>query len=170
MTAHEISLDQYKQLVGQQIGASRWFLIDQQRITRFAELTEDEQFIHVDPEAAARTRFGGTVAHGFLSLSLLSAMAASAIPAIAGAVMTINYGFNSLRFLKPVCSGQRVRGSFVLKDLKERAPGQWLSTFAVDVQIELEDKPALTADWLTLNLLSQPMAPTPTAGTCQATT
>lgn len=169
MAAHEISLEQYRQLVGRQIGASRWFLIDQRRITRFAEVTEDEQFIHVDPEAAAGTQFGGTIAHGFLSLSLLSAMAASAIPPIAGAEMAINYGFNSLRFLQPVRSGQRVRGSFALKDLKERAPGQWQSSFAVDVRIEFEDKPALVADWLTLNILSQPIAQTPSARTRQAT-
>lgn len=158
MAAHEISLEQYRQLVGQQIGASRWFLIDQSRITRFAEVTEDKQFIHVDPAVAARTRFGGTIAHGFLSLSLLSAMAASAIPPIARAEMMINYGFNSLRFLKPVRAGQRVKGSFALKDLKERTPGQWQSTFAVDVRMESEEPPALVADWLTLTILSQPTA------------
>lgn len=158
MAAHQISLEQYRQLVGRQIGVSRWFLIDQSRITRFAEVTEDEQFIHVDPEAAARTRFGGTIAHGFLSLSLLSAMAASAIPPVAGAEMTINYGFNSVRFLKPVGTGQRVKGIFALKDFKERAPGQWQSTFAVDVRMESEEQPALVADWLTLTILSQPTA------------
>lgn len=168
MAAQEISLEQYRQLVGRQIGASRWFLIDQRRIAQFAEVTEDEQFIHVDPVAATKTQFGGTIAHGFLSLSLLSAMAASAIPLVAGAEMAINYGFNSLRFLRPVESGKRVRGVFALKSLKERSPGQWQSIFAVDVEIEFEDKPALVAEWLTLSILSSSIAFTRSARTCQA--
>jgi acyl dehydratase len=168
MAAQEISLQQYRQLVGREIGASRWFLIDQRRITQFAQVTEDEQFIHVDPVAATKARFGGTIAHGFLSLSLLSAMSAAAIPPISGAEMAINYGLNSVRFLKPVGSGKRVRGVFALQDLQERAPGQWQSTFAVRVEIELEDKPALVAEWLTLNILSEAAAPARSAVTQRA--
>ncbi len=157
MNAQPISVEQYRQLVGQQIGISRWFLIDQPRIDRFAEVTEDEQFIHVDPAAATKSPFGGTIAHGFLSLSLLSAMAASAIPPVIGAEMAINYGMNRVRFLKPVGSGKRVKGVFVLEDFQERDPGQWQSTFTVNVEVECEDKPALVAEWLTLTILPQPV-------------
>ena len=153
MVPEPVSLEQYRHLVGQQIGMSRWLLLDQPRIDRFAEVTEDEQFIHVDPAAAAKTPFGGTIAHGFLSLSMLSAMGISVIPPVAGAEMAINYGLNSVRFLRPVGAGKRVRGVFVLKDLQERGPGQWQSTFAVTVEIELEDKPALVAEWLILTMV-----------------
>jgi len=157
MVTEPILLEQYRQLVGQQIGVSRWFLMDQPRIDRFAEVTEDEQFIHVDPVAATKTPFGGTIAHGFLSLSMVSVMAASIIPLVVGAEMRINYGINSVRFLKPVGAGKRVRGLFTLKDLQERGPGQWQSTFAVTIEIEFEDKPALVAEWLMLTILSQPI-------------
>jgi len=157
MAAQPISLDLYKQLVGQQIGVSRWFVMDQPRIDRFAEVTEDEQYIHVNPAAATKSRFGGTIAHGFLSLSLLSAMAASATLPIVGTEMTINYGMNRVRFLKPVGSGKRIKGVFVLQDLQERVPGQWQSTFAVNVEVEFEDKPALVAEWLTLTILPLPI-------------
>jgi acyl dehydratase len=153
MALQQISLEQYKLLVGHQIGVSRWFLMDQPRIDQFAEVTQDKQFIHVDAVAATRTQFGGTIAHGFFSLSLLSAMAASAIPPIAGAEMGINYGLNRVRFLTPVASGKRIKGVFVLKDFQERDPGQWQSTFAVTVELELEDKPALVVEWLTLTIL-----------------
>ncbi len=149
-----IDLEEYKQLVGQSLGVSRWFEMDQPRIDRFAEVTEDDQFIHVDPEAAARTPFGGTIAHGYLSLSMISAMVMSTVPTINGALMGINYGLNSVRFLKPVGSGKRIRGSFVLKDLQERSAGQWLSTFAVTVEIEDDDKPALVAEVLMLTVIA----------------
>lgn len=153
MTAETISLERYRQLVGQPIGASDWILVDQSRIDRFAEVTEDEQFIHIDPAAAGETHFGGTIAHGFLSLSLLSAMAATALPRLSGLQMAINYGLNSVRFLTPVRSGKRVRGLFVLKDVQERNPGQWQSTVSVTVEIEGEDKPALVAEWINLAVL-----------------
>src|SRR5688572_13621776 len=124
MLSEAISLENYKQLVGKPLGTSGWFLMDQQRIDRFAEVTEDRQFIHVDPVAAARTSFGGTIAHGFLSLSMLSAMA-SVIPPIAGSEMAVNYGLNGVRFLRPVGAGQYIRGVFILKGLEERGPGRW---------------------------------------------
>ena len=157
MAGPPISLARYRQLVGQQVGASRWFLIDQPRIDRFAEVTEDAQFIHIDPASAAKTPFGGTIAHGFLSLSLLSAMAASVIPPVDGAEMAINYGMNRVRFLKPVRSGRRLRGVFVLKDLQERDPGQWQSTFNVEAKVEFEETPALVAEWLVLSILPRPI-------------
>ena len=136
--------------VGKEIGHSDWILIDQARIDSFADATEDRQFIHVDPQLAAASPFGGTIAHGFLTMSMLSAMAYSALPPIIGTTMSVNYGLNSLRFLAPVRSGQRVRGRFVLKDVSNRAANQWQSTLGVTIEIEGEAKPALVAEWLTL--------------------
>lgn len=159
MTAQSISFDEYRQFVGRQIGVSRWLLVDQDRIDAFAKVTEDEQFIHIDPQAAKLSPFGSTIAHGFLSLSLLSAMSYSAIPAIAGAEMAVNYGLNSVRFLSPVKSGARIRGVFTLNDLRERSPGQWQSTFGVTVEIDGVDKPALVAEWLALAVMPQHLAP-----------
>ncbi len=127
---------------------SRWFLVDQARIDAFAALTEDRQFIHVDPQAAAATPFGGTIAHGFLTLSLLSAMAYDAMPEIAG--LGVNYGFDRLRFIAPVRAGSRLRGRFKLMERGLRAPGQALSRYDVTVEIEGADKPALAGVWLTL--------------------
>jgi acyl dehydratase len=158
MATAPIALDEYRQFVGRRIGVSRWFLVDQKRIDEFARVTEDEQFIHVDPQAAARSPFGGAIAHGFLSLSLLSAMAYAAVPPIAGSQMAINYGLNSVRFVTAVASGKRVRGVFTLNDIRERSPGQWQSTFAVTVEIEAAEKPAMVAEWLTLTILAPPVA------------
>ena len=136
--------------VGQEVGVSDWIEIDQARIDAFADVTEDRQFIHVDPEAAARTPFGGTVAHGFLTLSLLSRMAADAMLRPAEVRMGVNYGFERVRFMAPVSSGKRVRGRFRLERLDEKRPGQWQFTHQVTVEIEGEDKPALIADWIGL--------------------
>jgi len=129
---------------------SGWLTVDQERITAFADATEDRQFIHVDPEAAARTPFGGTIAHGFLTLSLLSRMAAETILVPDTAKMVVNYGLDRVRFLAPVRSGKRVRGRFILDGVEEKAPGQILLRHTVSVEIEDEDKPALLAVWLTL--------------------
>lgn len=144
------SLDEIRSRVGQEVGVSSWLTVDQARIDSFAEATEDRQFIHVDPAAAAQTPFGGTIAHGFLSLSLLSRMAAEATFLPEGLKMAINYGFDRVRFLAPVRSGRRVRGRFTLDSAEEKAPGQWLMRHKVTVEIEGEDKPALTAEWLGL--------------------
>jgi acyl dehydratase len=124
--------------------------VGQDRIEAFAEATEDRQFIHVDPEAAAKSPFGGTIAHGFLTLSLLSRMAAEATLVPDRVKMAVNYGFDRIRFLAPVKSGKRVRGRFLLDSIEEKAPGQWLLRHSVTVEIEGEDKPALTAVWLGL--------------------
>jgi acyl dehydratase len=134
--------------VGREIGVSDWIPIDQSRIDRFAEVTEDPQFIHIDPEAAARTPFGGTIAHGFLTLSLLSRMAADAMLVPEGMKMAVNYGFEKVRFIAPVRSGKKVRGRFVLASFEEKRPGQFQFTHTVTVEIEGEDKPALIADWI----------------------
>ena len=106
-------LDEFRALAGTEIGVSGWLEIGQDRIHAFAEATEDRQFIHVDPEAAARTPFGGTVAHGFLTLSMLSRMAAEVMPVPDNVKMVVNYGLDRVRFIAPVRSGKRVRGRFV---------------------------------------------------------
>ena len=144
------SLDEIRGKVGQEIGVSGWLSVDQTRIDAFADATEDHQFIHVDPEAAAKAGFGGTIAHGFLSLSLLSRMAGEAMLIPEGVKMAVNYGFDRVRFLAPVKSGKRLRGRFTLDSVDEKAPGHILLRHSVTVEIEGEDKPALTAIWLGL--------------------
>jgi acyl dehydratase len=144
------SLDEISAQVGQEVGVSSWLTVDQERIDAFADATEDRQFIHTDPAAAAATPFGGTIAHGFLSLSLLSRMAAEAMLIPVGMKMAVNYGFDRVRFLAPVRSGSQVRGRFVLDSVEEKAAGQVLMRHSVTVEIEGEDKPALTAVWLGL--------------------
>jgi acyl dehydratase len=145
-----VSVQDYKAMVGKDLGVSRWFEIDQKRIDTFADCTEDFQFIHVDPERAADTPFGGTIAHGFLTLSMLSAMAYELFPQLEGAKMGVNYGMNKLRFLAPVRSGKRVRGRMKLLEVSERHPGVLQSVYEVTVEIEGEDKPALLAEWVGL--------------------
>jgi acyl dehydratase len=146
-----ITLDQAISGVGQEAGVSPWRTVTQHMIDQFADATDDHQFIHCDPERAANeTNFGGTIAHGFLTLSLLSAMAFETIPRIEGADIGINQGFDTLRFVAPVKTGARIRARFVLAKLKAR-PSGWIEV-AHDVTIEIEGslKPALTARWLTL--------------------
>lgn len=147
--------EKYLKLVGTELGVSDWQLVDQKRIDAFAEATEDFQFIHIDPERARReTPFGGTIAHGFLSLSLLSKMAYAAMPALNGAAMSINYGFEKVRFLAPVRAGRRVRARFVLSEATMRAPNELLARTATTLEIEGETKPALVADWLGLHFFN----------------
>ena len=129
---------------------SRWFALDQARIDAFAAATEDRQLIHVDPVAARSTPFGGTIAHGFLSLAMLSAMADDALPAVAGQALSLNYGFDRVRFLAPVKAGARVRGVFALAEVARRSPREWLTRYDATIEIEDAEKPALVAQWLTL--------------------
>jgi acyl dehydratase len=143
-----------KARIGQEVGVSDWCTIDQDMIDRFADLTDDHQWIHVDREAAARTPFGGTIAHGFLVLSLLAKLSSSVDLVLDGAKMGLNYGFDKVRMTNPVRSGSRIRGRFVLKDLVERGPGQWLSTVAVSIEVEGQPKPAIVAEWLSLQFVS----------------
>jgi acyl dehydratase len=141
-------------LIGSETGVSEWVLVDQARIDAFADVTEDHQFIHVDPEAAKHTPFGGTIAHGMLTLSLLAPMAMQASIAIEGAVMGVNYGFDKVRFLEPVPAGSRLRGRFVLTDAREKGGrGRWLLTYEITVEIEGARKPALIATFLVLQVL-----------------
>ncbi|KQR75939.1 MaoC family dehydratase [Rhizobium sp. Leaf341] len=147
----EVALGEVKDLVGQELGISDWITVSQDMIDRFADATEDHQFIHTDPaRAAAETPYGGTIAHGFLSLSLLSAMNYNCLPAVREQTMAINYGFDKVRFLAPVRSGARVRGHFTLTDARFRGAGMLVVTYEVSVEVEQESKPALTATWLTI--------------------
>ncbi|MCC5981687.1 MAG: MaoC family dehydratase [Oceanicaulis sp.] len=143
-------LEQYTGRIGQSV-TSGWLTVDQDRVNQFADVTLDHQFIHVDPERAAReTPFGGPIAHGFLTLSLLSHFAAAALPAFPEKAIGINYGFDKVRFLSPVRVGSRVRGRFTLAKAEERKPGQIQLTQECSVEIEGSDTPALAAQWLSL--------------------
>ena len=141
-------------LAGVETGVSDWITVDQSRINAFAACTEDFQFIHIDPvEAKEKAGFDSTIAHGFLVLSLFSNFAVQATVALERAQVSINYGFEKLRFLTPVVSGARVRGRFVLADAVERKPDQWLLSYDVTVEIEDQSKPAIVARWITLQIL-----------------
>jgi acyl dehydratase len=136
--------------VGETIGTSEWVLVDQEMINKFADATGDHQFIHIDEEKAKLTPFGGTIAHGFLTLSLIPMLGAKTdSPKIEGIKMGVNYGGNKVRFLAPVRSGKRVRSHVKLLELDEKRPGQWQQTNEITVEIEGEDKPALIAEWIT---------------------
>lgn len=149
----EVTRDAYLAMVGSELGVSSWRLVDQARIDAFADNTEDHQFIHVDPVRAAReTPFGATIAHGFLTLSLLSTFAYEVLPTVAGVAMGVNYGFDKVRFISPVRAGSRVRARFRLAEATMRSPNELLSRTQVSVEIEGENKPALAADWLGLLL------------------
>lgn len=148
-----ITLDELKAQAGGEPRYSRWYELDQSRIDTFADVTEDWQFIHVDQEKAAMTPFGGTIAHGFLTLSMLSAMSYETEAALEGAVMGVNYGFNKVRFTSPVKSGQKVRGKFQTKEVQEKSETNILTVTTVTVEIEGESRPALTAEWLGLTVL-----------------
>lgn len=136
--------------LGQDLGASQWFTIDQDRIDAFADATLDHQFIHVDPEQAKATPFGSTIAHGYLTLSLLPYLQTTIDDFLMpkGMKMAMNYGFDKLRFMAPVKVNQRIRARATLQEVNEKKPGQWLLKFEYRVEIEGEDKPALVAEWL----------------------
>ncbi|WP_068544499.1 MaoC family dehydratase [Thalassotalea crassostreae] len=144
-----------QQYVGTETGVSRWFTITQQQINQFGEATHDQQYIHCDPDKAKSSPFGGTIAHGFLSLSLFSAIAYDAAINLENTVMGLNYGFEKIRFLQPVKVDSQVRGRMILADVIEKRPGQFLYTWDVTVEIDGEQKPALTAQWLTMTIVGE---------------
>ena len=141
-------------LIGTEVGVSRWFEISQAKIDAFADATEDWQFIHVDPEAAKATPFGGTIAHGFLTLSLASAMSYDAVKPLEGVAMGVNYGFDKLRFLAPVPAGSKVRGRFRLLSAEDKGGGRWLIKHELTIEIDGGDKPALIAEWLGMQMVA----------------
>ncbi|MDM9620729.1 Nodulation protein N [Rhizobium sp. AC44/96] len=146
----EISLADVRELVGTETGLSDWILVDQTMIDAFAHATDDHQYIHVDPVRAAESPFGGTIAHGFLTLSLLSTMNYNCLPRIREQTMGINYGFENIRFLSPVKVGSRIRGHFVLSEARFRGAGMLMTSYDVTIEIENERKAALTAKWITI--------------------
>ena len=134
---------------GEVIGVSEWFEVSQERINKFAEATGDFQFIHIDEERAKQTPFGGTIAHGFLTLSLIPVLGAQTQGArVDGVRMGVNYGGNKVRFIAPVRAGKHVRSHTKLTELVEKRPGQWQQTNEITIEIEGEDKPALIAEWI----------------------
>ena len=149
----KLQADSLESMVGKEVGLSDWVVLDQKRIDAFADITLDPYFIHTDPaKAKTDTPFGGTIAHGFLTLSMLSVMAYDCLPDIEGRTMGMNYGFDKIRFVSPVPSGSKIRGRFKIADV-QRKPGQAIVKYAVTVEIDGKDKPALSAEWLTIAFL-----------------
>ncbi len=148
-----MTIDELRGRIGERLGPSDWFEVDQRRIDDFARVTEDFQFVHVDPARAAETPFGGTIAHGLLTLSLIVRLCQPLIPEIDGTTLLLNYGFDKVRFVTPVPVGSRIRGRAVLADVTERQPGQWLIRLDVSIEIENADRPAVAAEWLSLHFV-----------------
>lgn len=142
-----LSRAQYEAMVGRELGVSRWIAVGQDRIDLFAQCTGDRQYIHVDPVRAAASPFGGTVAQGFLTLSMIAEMMTD-IPAMADVETSVNYGLNRLRFIAPVRAGSRVRGRFLLAQFDEIAPSVVQTLMKITVEIENGERPALAAEWL----------------------
>ena len=145
----EIALASQTARIGTETGLSDWVTIDQNRINVFAEITEDPQWIHTDPvRAAAETPFGGTIAHGFLTLSMASKFSIETFTKFEGQTMGINYGFNKVRFLSPVCAGDRIRGRFVLQTVTQKSTNNLLQEHQLTIEIKGKDTPALVCNWL----------------------
>lgn len=145
-----VPVAQLQDYVGKELGRSEWLTIDQQRINQFAECTGDHQFIHVDPVKAKLTPFGSTIAHGFLSLSLIPVLLEKLMLSPEGMKMAVNYGLDSVRFIQPVKVDSRVRLAAKVLDITEKRPGQWLIKIEATLEIEGQDKPAYIAESLSL--------------------
>ena len=152
-SGREVGRQELEALVGRPLGTSEWMTIDQARVDAFADATDDHQFIHVDRERAAATPFGGTIAHGLLTLSLIVPLCLDFVPKIEGTKLLVNYGFDKVRFSAPVRVGKRIRATAVLADVVERKPGQVVLKLDVKIEVEGEAKPALTAEWLSLHVI-----------------
>ena len=147
-----INRENIQEVIGK-VSTSDWFTVTQEQINQFADCTLDHQFIHTNPELAEKTMFGSTIAHGLLSLSMLPHFAESFGMAIEGAYMGINYGFDKVRFISPVKVNSRIRAKATITKLVERRPGQFQCFSHIEVEIEGSDKPALLADWITMQLV-----------------
>lgn len=156
MIKSNISLEGFKNSAGTELGPSDWLLIDQERINRFADATDDYQFIHVDPEKAAETTFGSTIAHGFLSLSVLPHLLAQIMPIPDGLVMGINYGTDKVRFSQPVHVDSRVRARARIEKVNARSGGQYMVKTRVTLEIENRRRPAVVADILSMYVVEVP--------------
>ena len=148
--AETVRTEDLPKLVGRELDPSQWLEVTQERVNQFAEATNDFQFIHIDPEKAAQTPFGGPIAHGFLSLSLLSYLNAQTAVVPENLAMGINYGSDKVRYLMPVRVGKRIRSKQKVLEVSEKSPGQWLMKTAVTVEIEGEETPALVAEILSM--------------------
>ncbi len=148
-----VSLNEFASSAGRELEPSDWLLIDQERVDQFACATNDHQYIHVDPDRAARSPFGGTIAHGFLTLSLLSYLNAQNLIVPEGLVMGINYGSNKIRYLAPVRVGERIRSRQKLLEVSQKLPGQWMVKSDVTVETENKEKPAMIAEILSLYIV-----------------
>ena len=144
------TIEEITALIGQEAGVSSWVVVDQDRIDRFAAATGDDQFIHVDPERAKATPYGGTVAHGLLTLSLVPAMAYEALPSPQPVRMAVNYGYTRIRFTAPVRAGKRIRSRFKILGIREVEPGRIDRSTEVTVEIEGEARPALVAEMISV--------------------
>lgn len=156
MIEGNISVEEFKDSAGTELGPSDWLLVDQDRINLFADATNDHQFIHVDADKAAATPFGSTIAHGFLSLSLVSNLVGQITLIPEGTVMGLNYGLDKVRFLQPVKVGSRVRAHARINKVSARPAGQFLAKSTVTIEIENEDRPALVAELLALYIVKSP--------------
>ena len=150
---HIINPEQLEDYIGKEVGLSDWITVDQERINQFAEATGDHQYIHVDPERAAQTPFGTTIAHGFLTMSLMVVMGYEAGLKLENTVMGINYGFDKLRFINPVKVNSNIRGRFKLIGAEQKKPNHYLLKHEVTVEIDGEEKPALIAEWLGMTVV-----------------
>jgi len=153
-TLPALTLQEFQARIGTVIGTSAWHIIDQERIDAFADVTEDHQHIHVDPERARTGPFGGTIAHGFLSLSLLSVMSYEAVPPLAGTSHSVNYGFDRIRFLAPVAAGAEIQATFTIAAIEARGNGDYLFRYAAAIGARDAGRPALLADWLVLQVMA----------------
>lgn len=151
--AGTVTRQELERQIGEPLGISEWFLIDQARVNDFADVTLDHQFLHVDPERARTTPFGGTIAHGFLTLSMIVHLCLSFIPKLTDTKLVVNYGFDKVRFSAPVRVGKRIRARAKLSGVEERKPGNVIVKVDVTIEIENEDKPALVAEWLSLHVV-----------------
>jgi len=155
MFESNISIEEFKNSAGTELGPSDWLLIDQKRINQFAEATDDYQFIHVDAEKAAASPFGSTIAHGFLTLSLISHLVSQIMLKPKGTVMGINYGSDKVRFIQPVKVNSRVRARARIEKVSERPGGQYLTKSTTTIEIENESRPALVAEILSLYIIQE---------------
>ncbi|RJG04185.1 MaoC family dehydratase [Noviherbaspirillum sedimenti] len=154
-TRQTITIDEYRKSIGACGNSSEWLLVTQAMIDEFASITGDDAFIHVDPVRAAKTHFGGTIAHGLLTLSLLTKLMHTAVPVIEGTKMGINYGFDRVRFVTPLPVNSRIRARFDLAEISEPKPRFILVTYMVSVEIKNQQRPTLVARWMLGRWLSK---------------
>jgi acyl dehydratase len=153
-TAHPLSVEEFKSMVDTEMGVSSRHRLSQSAIDRLADITGDRQYIHVDEARAREGPFAGTIAHGMLSLSMISAMFYEAVPPVEGVATSVNYGFDKVRFLSPVPSGSEINGAFTLSAVEDRGKGQYLFRYTVTMQARGATKPAVHAEWLVLHVMA----------------